>query len=658
VTARACDDAQPTGDGSRPPLSSSQQPSNVRGVTAPGLAVRCARCITNRGSTGRVRRARALLLGAGAAATLTALPVLDQAAFGLGGPEIRPHDDTNVARLATQGVKSPTTEPLGGRRRGGVLKVLDEGDFESVDPGIAYYNLDFEVVYATQRPLYSNKPNSTEPSPDLAAGPPQISDQGKTVTVRIKRGIRFSPPVNREATSGDVAYAIERGANPNVANPYIGSYFGSIEGMPGATGGPIKGILTPNKHEIVFKLTEPDGQIVADALQLPLTAPVPKSYAEKFDRRRPSGYAEYQVATGPYMLKNNTAGDVLGIGYKPGHSATLVRNPNWRRSTDSRPAYLNEIRIKIGGTDAAIGRQVLNSRNTVQNDQPALASIKTAYEKHRSQLEVSPGAGAHYVAVNNKVGPFSNIDLRKALWAALDRTAMNSVRGGELVTSLATHFIYPGIPGFEQAGGSTGPRGSQFDFNEHPEGNMAIAEKYVRLAGYPSGRYTGGQIVKIVGATGAPAEEDAEIVNQTLLKLGFVTNFKLVGTAVMFARFCNVPKQEIDVCPNVAWIADFSDPQPVLDATFNGRSILPTGNVNWGQTDVPKINQAMTSAVSLADGTGRAAAWAKIDEELVEDAAAIPFDWDKQAFIEGRAVTGVGDVWDTGEWDYSWTSLM
>jgi hypothetical protein len=47
----------------------------------------------------------------------------------------------------------------------------------------------------------------------------------------------------------------------------------------------------------------------------------------------------------------------------------------------------------------------------------------------------------------------------------------------------------------------------------------------------------------------------------------------------------------------------------------------------------------------------------KIDIELVEDAAAIPFDWDKQAIIEGSQVNGVGDPWNVGEWDYSWTSL-
>jgi peptide/nickel transport system substrate-binding protein len=561
---------------------------------------------------------------------------------------------TTGSTISTGGFQSPTTESLTGGKRGGTLTVLDESDFEHLDPGIAYYSLDYEVVFATQRPLYSQKPNSTEPTPDMAEGQPEISADNKTVTVKLKEGVDFSPPVNREVTAEDVAYAMQRGANPNVANPYFHSYFESVEGAPKADGGPIKGITTPNKHTIVFKLTEPKGQLVADALVLPLSAAVPKSYAEKFDKNKPSNYANYQVATGPYMLKNNAAGTVLGIGYVPGKSATLVRNPNWKASTDYRPAYLNEIDIKIGGTQSVIGRQVLEGTNVVENEPPAQSSIRLAFEKYKSQLEISPGAGSHYIGVNNKVGPFSNVNLRKAFWAALDRKAMDKARGGELVTTVATHFIYPTINGFEQSGGLAGPK---VDFNEHPEGDMAIAEKYIKLAGYPSGKYTGGKTVEIVGAKGNPAEQDAEIVNQTLKNLGFNTKFTLVETATMYAKYCNVPKEEIDVCPSVGWIADFADPQTVLNITFNGKFINSTGNVNWGQTNVPKINAAMAAAESVTGTAARATAWAKIDTELVEDAADIPFDWDKQGNIEGTQVAGVGDLWDVGEWDYDYTSL-
>jgi peptide/nickel transport system substrate-binding protein len=556
---------------------------------------------------------------------------------------------------APPGVQTPLTESQTGGVRGGTLTVLNHEDFERLDPGQAYFSIDYEAMYPTQRPLYSYKPNTfAAPTPDIASGPPQISADRKTVTVHIRSGVHFSAPVNREVTSADVAYAIERGANPNVANPYFSTYFGALEGASKATGGPIPGIATPDSHTMVFHLVEPKAPILASALVLPLSAPVPAEYARKYDAHKPTEYGNYLVATGPYMFKSNSAGKVLGIGYQPGKSATLLRNPNWNASTDFRPAYLNQINIQIGGDPTVIGRQVLEGSHIVQNDEVAQPSVQLAYEHFRSQLEISPGAGTNYIAVNNHKGPFSNVNVRKALWAATNRVALNKARGGELVTNVMTHFLYPEIPGFEEAGGLTGPK---VDYNEHPQGDTAVAEKYMRLAGYPSGKYTGSATLQVVGSTGSPNSNDAEIVNQTLKNLGFKTKFSLVDQSVMYSKFCSVPAEEIDVCPDVGWVADFGDPQAVLDVTFNGTHIEASNNSNYGQVNNSTINRHMAAAELVVGAQARAAAWAAIDRELVAQAAAIPFAFDKQPNIEAHDVAGVGDVWNLGAWDYSFTSL-
>ena len=144
--------------------------------------------------------------------------------------------------------------------------MLNHEDFENLDPGQAYFTLDYEIVNATQRPLYANRPDTfASPIPDTAASAPEISADGKTITVHIRHGVRFGPPVNREVTSADVAYAIERGANPNVHNSVLSEpYFGSLVGAEKASGGPFPGISTPNASTIVFHLAEPKAQIVVD----------------------------------------------------------------------------------------------------------------------------------------------------------------------------------------------------------------------------------------------------------------------------------------------------------------------------------------------------------------------------------------------------------
>src|SRR3954453_21174708 len=113
---------------------------------------------------------------------------------------------------------------------GGDLTMLASSDVDYLDPGHTYYTFGEMVTLATNRPLYSFKPDDAlHPVPDLAADQPQISADQRTVTVTIRPGIRYAPPVNREVTSADVKYAFERFFSVNVGGQYPG-YFSVIRG--------------------------------------------------------------------------------------------------------------------------------------------------------------------------------------------------------------------------------------------------------------------------------------------------------------------------------------------------------------------------------------------------------------------------------------------
>ena len=410
--------------------------------------------------------------------------------------------------------------------------------------------------------------------------------------MHIKPDVHFSPPVDRAVNSEDVAYAIERGANPNVANPYFQAYFGDIVGASNATGGSIAGIRTPNPTTIVFHLSAPTADLLIGALTLPLSAPVPKSFAARFDAMKPSQYGtSYEVSTGPYMLESDASGRFLGLGYRPGTSATLVRNPNWARATDPAPAYLDRIDIKIGGASEVIGRQVLQGSDAVQSDIPTNTNVALAYQHYYRQLVAAPGAGDNYVSLNNAHGVLANVNVRRAVYAALDRTAMVKLAGGAVVGQVGTHFITPGTAGFAQAGSYAGP---QVPWNEHPEGDIALAKTYMRRAGYPSGRYTGRQVIKIVGSSNGNGPAETSIVRNAFTTLGFKVDAVNLDTSVMYTKYCTVPAAEVDVCPSVGFSRDFADPQTLLYTTFYGPSITPTNNSNWSMVswqDWPKANR-------------------------------------------------------------------
>lgn len=554
-----------------------------------------------------------------------------------------------------EGGSATTADDGSGGRRGGTLTILTAQDISSLDPGITYGSLDLNVLSATVRTLYAYAPDDPATLvPDLAAGAPEVSADGKTLTVRIRRGVRFGPPVNREVTARDVKYAIERGFNANVANPYASTYYGDLVGADRADGGPIAGLQTPDDHTLVFRLTRPTASLVAQSTVLPLSAPVPAEYAKPLDAKAPSQYAGHIVSSGPYMLPADRDGKVLGEGYVPGRSLRLVRNPNWSAASDHRPAYLDAIEFKIGGSPTVSGRQVLAGRGLVLADSPTPALVKRAYQDARDQIIFAPGAGSRYAALNTTIPPFDDANVRKAVAAALDREQMRRVRGGEIVGDIASHFLYPGVNGFEEAGGQ---EGTGVDFLANPEGDSALAARYMRAAGYADGRYDGDETIQVVGLAGAPDSNDAQIFDQTLKDLGFKTNLKVVDVSVMYGRFCAVPRARVHACPNVGWLRDFADPQTVLNPAFNGEFIFPENNPNWPQLDDPEINRAMARAELTVGDDARARAWGEIDRQVTATAAAIPWLWDKQPNIVAADVRCVPELWNQGRCDFAYTSL-
>jgi ABC-type transport system substrate-binding protein len=104
-------------------------------------------------------------------------------------------------------------------------------------------------------------------------------------------------------------------------------------------------------------------------------------------------------------------------------------------------------------------------------------------------------------------------------------------------------------------------------------------------------------------------------------------------------------------------VRDFADPLTVLYAPFYGPAIVPTNNSNWGQVNDPAINAAMVKAALVVDPTAREQAWANVDKQLVNDAVAMPEEFENQPNIEAKDVAGVSDLWNEGNWDFDFTSL-
>ena len=315
-----------------------------------------------------------------------------------------------------------------------------------------------------------------------------------------------------------------------------------------------------------------------------------------------------------------------------------MRNPSWQASTDPlNPAYFNKIEFKGEYDPTIASRETLSGSSMISGDFAApptsiLQQGLTSSEK--SQFHILPSGGNRYISLNTTIPPLNNLDVRKAISAVIDKNALRLTRGGPTLGTIATHYISPILAGFSQAGGDAGPG---YNFDTNPNGDLALAEQYMKMAGYKTGKYTGPALLTIAD-NNAPASNTALAVESQLATLGFKLNFREVPHATVLSKFCLVPKAKVAICPTLGWGPDFFDSQSMLDPVFNGKNIVPVGNTNTSQANDPTINAAMNAAEELTNPTARADAWGKIDDEVTSQAFSIPWLWDNEISFASKNV--------------------
>ncbi|MEY2517379.1 MAG: peptide/nickel transport system substrate-binding protein [bacterium] len=544
-----------------------------------------------------------------------------------------------------------------GPKRGGELTVLSLGDVTSLDPGAWYYAYDYQALaQPTQRALYGFEPAATTPTPDLAASMPQVSGDGRTITIKIKANIRYSPPLQkRTVTSDDVKYAIERTFLPAVRNAYAATYYGAIDGVAEFRSGAatdIAGIETPDDTTLVLRLKRPSGVLAnAQALALPGTVPVPQDYAEKYDKGASSSYGSHEVFTGPYMIANDGRGKITG--YEPGRRLRLVRNPSWDPKTDHRPAHLDKLTFWAGNGVEAASRRILSGKRLASGDYaaPPVNVLRSALSTRRDQVVSVPSQGTRFIALNTTVKPFDNTNVRRAVAAAIDREALRLTRGGPPLGTIATHFLPPSIPGFEQAGAAAGT----VDVMKQPRGDLALARSYMRKAGYAGGRYSG-PALRMVADDQPPGLGTAAAIERQLARLGFRFAVQNVPRSESFNKYCGVPQTKVAICPNGFWGKDFFDAQGLLDPVFDGERIRSIGNINWAHVDDAELNAGFDIAAAEIDPQKRAALYAEIDRTVSGRAFVVPWLWDNQVAFASQDVRGTVNRF-TASWDLSYMAL-
>ena len=179
----------------------------------------------------------------------------------------------------------------------------------------------------------------------------------------------------------------------------------------------------------------------------------------------------------------------------------------------------------------------------------------------------------------------------------IDRTALRQTRGGPTLGTIATHFLPPGVP-VREAGGDEGPG---FDFTSSPTANVALAKEYMKKAGYKNGMYDGPPLLTVADNV-SPAKETAEAFQEQVKKIGI--KLQLPRGAARDDAVEVLPGAEVErrrSARTSGGAPTSSSAQSFFVPLFDGKNIVPSGNVNTAEVNDPKLNKQIDKAEQITD---------------------------------------------------------
>jgi peptide/nickel transport system substrate-binding protein len=530
-------------------------------------------------------------------------------------------------------------------KKGGTITMAISQDWDSVDTGDTYYGLSWNLVRLYSRSLVMFNPvpgpGGNMLVPDLADSLGAQSDGGKTWTYHLRAGVKFQD--GTPITSKDVKYAELRSFDKTVLvnGP---TYMNDWLNWPAGYTGPYKqpnvntdqAISTPDDRTIVFHLKRPYAGFDFFAM-LPSSAPVPQAA----DQGTNGGvnYKKHVVSSGPYEFQS----------YQAGKGFTLVRNPKWDPATDPhRKALPDKYDIKLGVDATDIDNQLL--AGTIQVDL-AGTGVQTATlpqvlnnPTNKVNADNPHSLRLWYTSINPTVAPFDNIDCRKAVMYAADKTAYQNAYGGPLAGGdIATSLMPPFIPGYQKT--------DEFPDGADHTGDLTKAKAALAACGKPNGFST-----NMAYRSDRPKEKaTAEALQQSLKRVGINLTLKGYPTGDYFS--IDVGKPSFLVANNLGlatngWAADWNDGFGFLQQIVDGRVIRPSGGSSNLSVNFPAINTMIDQAEVETDTNKRNQDWAAIDKAVMDQAVMLPGVWAKAVTIRGKGLTNVFVNVAFGQYDY------
>jgi oligopeptide transport system substrate-binding protein len=478
--------------------------------------------------------------------------------------------------------------------------------------------------------------------PELAEAMPLISPDGKTVTIKIKKGIHFFDPhggitswetVTNEAgkvvgrkgpelTAGDFIYAWKRICNFHLDSQWYAAMFeGKVVGVEEFRAytqkaeknavdysRPIEGFAAPDSYTIVIKLRDPFPQLIYNLAHLP-SAPVSREAVDTYK----DDIKFKPVATGPYYLAD----------HRPDERIVLEANPLYRGAPDAasdnsippaeRLPYAKRVRIDYFEEDLpawALFQQAMLDVSPIPKDSftvaidPGSRGLRSSQKSKGIELIKGIDPTVFFYGLNMAdpiVG--KNKPLRQAMSMALNRQEyIDLMMNGR------------GIP----AKGPIPPEFPTYDENAknpYTEFDLVAARQKMKEAV----KVNGGPIPEIsliMGDTSTTARQSAELTVNHMAKIGL----KVRVDYRTWPRFLEMVDSKQAQFFSLGWQADYPDEQTFFQLFYSKNQSPGPNSSNYNN---PEYDALYEKSVVLGPGPERNELYRKMSALVQEDCPVI-----------------------------------
>jgi peptide/nickel transport system substrate-binding protein len=490
-------------------------------------------------------------------------------------------------------------------KQGGSMIVTYKDDVSTLDPAIGYDWQNWSMIKSLFDGLMDYEPGTTNLRKEIAEDY-TISDDGKTFTFKLRKGVKFHN--GRELNADDVKYSIERVVNPKTQSPGAG-FFGSIVGFEDASAGKaeaLSGITVVDPYTIKFELSRPDATFL-HVLALNFAHIVPKEEVEKYG----ADFGKHPVGSGAFKMTEWTLGQrIVFERFKDYYNPSLPK--------------LDQITFEVGQEPVVALLRLQNGEVDIPGDGiPPAKFIEVTKDPKFKELIIQGGQlHTGYVTMNVKIKPFDDVKVRQAVNMAINKDRIVRIINGRAVP--ANQPLPPSMPGYAK------------DYKGYPY-DPEKAKALLAEAGVADGFET-----ELFVANTDPQPRIAQAIQQDLAAIGIKASIKSLAQANVIAAGGEPDGAPMVWSGGMGWIADFPDPSnfygPIL-----GCSGAVQGGWNWSwycNAELDKKAQEADAIVDPARKEEREAMWRDIYLKIMDDAPWAPIFNEERFSVRSERLGG------------------